>query len=183
MAKASSRGMQRGVEEEEDLLSAQEVPPWHGEAVPARPRRHQARGRHRRHVGKTPHPTSTRSHPGKGQAARGEARGRHGRDPRRRRRWSRGHKRAIDKISRTGRCAVAGSINRDPSRRLTPARAAGIEHGDREGDLLARARGRREGGGRCMKWPGWFDRATWSGSTRPAPTGGARPDRWGWKVF
>jgi hypothetical protein len=56
MAKTSSRGVQRGVEEEGDLHSAQEVPPWHGEAVPARPRRHQARGRHRRHVGKTPHP-------------------------------------------------------------------------------------------------------------------------------
>jgi hypothetical protein len=56
MAKTSSREMQRGVEEEEDLLSAQEVPPWHGEAVPARPRWHQARGRRRRHVGKTPHP-------------------------------------------------------------------------------------------------------------------------------
>jgi hypothetical protein len=36
MAKASSRGIQRGVEEEEDLLSTQEVPPWHGEAVPTR---------------------------------------------------------------------------------------------------------------------------------------------------
>jgi hypothetical protein len=56
MAKTSSRGRQRGVEEEGDLLNAQEVPPWHGEAVPARPRRHQARGRCRRHVGKTPHP-------------------------------------------------------------------------------------------------------------------------------
>jgi hypothetical protein len=48
--------MQRRVEEEEDLLSAQEVPPWHGEAVPTRPRWHHARGRRRRHVGKTPHP-------------------------------------------------------------------------------------------------------------------------------
>jgi hypothetical protein len=37
MAKASSRRMQRGVEEEEDLLGAQEVAPWHGDAVPARP--------------------------------------------------------------------------------------------------------------------------------------------------
>jgi hypothetical protein len=56
MAKASSRRMQRGVVKEEDLLGAQEVPPWHGEAVPARPRWHQARGRPQRHVGKTPHP-------------------------------------------------------------------------------------------------------------------------------
>jgi hypothetical protein len=56
MAKTSSRGRQRGVEEEGDLLNAQEVSPWHGEAVPAWPRRHQARGRRRRHIGKTPHP-------------------------------------------------------------------------------------------------------------------------------
>jgi hypothetical protein len=56
MAKTSSRRMQRGVEEEEDLLGAQEVPPWHGEAVPTRPRWHPARGSRRRHVGKTPHP-------------------------------------------------------------------------------------------------------------------------------
>jgi hypothetical protein len=56
MTRASSRGMQRGVEEEEDLLSAQEVPLWHGEAVPAWPRRHQAKGRRRRHIDKTPHP-------------------------------------------------------------------------------------------------------------------------------
>jgi hypothetical protein len=42
--------------EEKNLRIAQEVPPWHGEAVLARPQRHQARGRRRRHVGKTPHP-------------------------------------------------------------------------------------------------------------------------------
>jgi hypothetical protein len=42
--------------EEENLLIAQEVPLWHGEAVLTRPRRHQARGRRRRHVGKAPHP-------------------------------------------------------------------------------------------------------------------------------
>jgi hypothetical protein len=29
--------------EEKDLLDAQEIPLWHGEAMPARPRRHQAR--------------------------------------------------------------------------------------------------------------------------------------------
>jgi hypothetical protein len=34
MAKASSRRMQRGVEKEEDLLGAQEVPPWHGGQCP-----------------------------------------------------------------------------------------------------------------------------------------------------
>jgi hypothetical protein len=43
------------VDEGGDLLSAQEVPPWHGEAVLARPRRHQARGRRRQHVGKAQH--------------------------------------------------------------------------------------------------------------------------------
>jgi hypothetical protein len=56
MARASSRRVQRRIEEKENLLGAQEVPPWHGEAVPARPRQHPARGSHRRHVGKTPHP-------------------------------------------------------------------------------------------------------------------------------
>jgi hypothetical protein len=47
--------MQRGVDERGDLLSTQEVPPWHGEAVLARPRRHQARRRCRRHIGKAEH--------------------------------------------------------------------------------------------------------------------------------
>jgi hypothetical protein len=82
---------------------------------------------------------------GKGRAAREEARGRHGQNPRRGRRRSRGHKGAIDKISRTGRCAVAGSIDRDPSRRLAPAGAAGIKCGGGEGDAVARARARGEG--------------------------------------
>jgi hypothetical protein len=53
---------------------------------------------------------------------------------------------AIDKISRTRRCAVAGSIDHDPSRRLTLAGTAGIERGGGNGDAVARARvrGRRE---------------------------------------
>jgi hypothetical protein len=176
MTKASSRWMQRGVEEEEELLSAQEVPPWHGEAVPMRPRRHQAWGRCRRHVGKTPHPTSTRSHPGEGRAARG----RHGRDPRRRRRRSRGHTEAIDKISRTSRCAYAGSIDHDPSRRLTPAGAAGIERGGGKGDAVARARVR--GGREVDASSGRVDLTEPPGRVRPgrpAPIGGPRPDRWG----
>jgi hypothetical protein len=48
-----------GVVEEEHLHDAQEIPPWHGGAVPARPRRHQARGSHRRHVGESPNSPST----------------------------------------------------------------------------------------------------------------------------
>jgi hypothetical protein len=36
-----------GVVEEKHLLDAQEIPPWHGGAVPARPQRHQARGSRR----------------------------------------------------------------------------------------------------------------------------------------
>jgi hypothetical protein len=87
-------------------------------------------------------PTSTRSHRGEGQAARDEARGHHGRDPMCRRRRSRGHKGAIDQISWTGRCAIAGSIDQGPSRRLTSAGAARIEPSGGEGDAVARARAR-----------------------------------------
>jgi hypothetical protein len=54
MARASSRGMQRGVEVEENLLIAQEVRSWHGEAVPARPRWH--------HPGEGADDTSARHH-------------------------------------------------------------------------------------------------------------------------
>jgi hypothetical protein len=57
---------------------------------------------------------------------------------------------AIYKNSQTGRCAIAGSIDRDPSRWLTPTGAAGIERGGGEGDTVARARGRREGGGDAL---------------------------------
>jgi hypothetical protein len=41
--RGSSRRAQRRREEGKHLLDAQEIPPWHGEAVPARPRWHQAR--------------------------------------------------------------------------------------------------------------------------------------------
>jgi hypothetical protein len=41
-------------EGEEHLHNAQEIPPWHGEAVPARPRRHRARGSRRRYVDEAP---------------------------------------------------------------------------------------------------------------------------------
>jgi hypothetical protein len=125
-------------------------------------------------------PTSTRSLRGEGQAARDEARDHHGRDPRRRRRWSRGHKGAIHQISRTGRCAIAGSIDQGPSRRLTPAGAAGIERGGGEGDVVARARAR--GGREVDASSGRVGLTEPPGRVRPgrpAPIGGPRPDRWG----
>jgi hypothetical protein len=40
-----------------------------------------------------------------------------------------GTRRVIDQISKTGRSAVARSIDCDPSRRLTPVEAVGIECG------------------------------------------------------
>jgi hypothetical protein len=45
--------------EEKNSHDAQEIPPWHGEAVPARPRRHQARGSRRRHINESPSSPST----------------------------------------------------------------------------------------------------------------------------
>jgi hypothetical protein len=140
MARASSKGMQRRVEEEGDLLNAQEVPPWHGEAMPVRPRRRQARGRRRRHVGKTPHPPAPDLTEGKAkrlemklEVAMTENRGAGGDG-------AEGSRGVIDQIAWTGRCTVVGSIDCDPSRRLTPAKAARIEHGGGEGDAVARAR-------------------------------------------
>jgi hypothetical protein len=46
------------------LPGAQEVPPWHGEAVLARLRQHRSKGSCRQHVGKAHHHTSTRQHQG-----------------------------------------------------------------------------------------------------------------------
>jgi hypothetical protein len=98
MARASSRRAQsklqeaqRRTEERKNLLNAQEVPPWHGEVVPAWPRWHQARERRRRHVGESPNSPSTRYRRVEGQATQDQAQGCHGRDPERRRRQSRGH--------------------------------------------------------------------------------------------
>jgi hypothetical protein len=45
------RGGEGGVEH---LPSALEIPPWHGEAVPTRPRWHRVRGSHRRYVDEAP---------------------------------------------------------------------------------------------------------------------------------
>jgi hypothetical protein len=84
--RASFRKTQRRIEEGKHLLDAQEIPPWHGEAVPARPRRYQARGSRRRHVGISPNSPCARSRCGEGLATRDQARGRHGRDPELRRR-------------------------------------------------------------------------------------------------
>jgi hypothetical protein len=126
MARASSRGVQRRIEEKGNLLSAQEVPPWHGEAVPARPRRHQARGRHRQHVGKTPHPPAPDLAEGKAkkletklEVTMAEIQGAGGNG-------AEGTRGVIDQISRTGRSAVARSIDCDPSQWLTPAEAVRI---------------------------------------------------------
>jgi hypothetical protein len=50
----------RGEEvEEENLHNAHEIPPWHGGAAPTQPRRHQARGSRRRHVGEALNSPST----------------------------------------------------------------------------------------------------------------------------
>jgi hypothetical protein len=46
----------------------------------------------------------------------------------------------IDQISQIGRSAIARSIDCNPSRRLTPAEATGIERGGGRGDAVARAR-------------------------------------------
>jgi hypothetical protein len=104
--------------------------------------------------------TSTRSRQGKGRAARDEARGCHGRNPRCGRQQSRGHREAISKISRTGRCAVARSTERTPSRRLALARAVGIERGGGNGDSVGKAEQlemkleREERRGEHADWPG-----------------------------
>jgi hypothetical protein len=142
MAGASPRGVQRRIEEKGDLLSAQEVPPWHGEAVPARPRRHQARGRRRRHVGKAPHPPAPDLTEGKAkqletklEVTMAEIQGAGGDG-------AEGTRGVIDQISRTGRSVVARYIDCDPSRWLTPAEATGIERGGGGGDAVARARAR-----------------------------------------
>jgi hypothetical protein len=130
--------------------------------------------------------TNTRSCQGKGRAAREEARGRHGQNPRYGRRRSRGHREAIDKISRTGTCAVAGSIKRTPSRWLAPAGAVGIERGG--GDSVARAQARGEGEGRTsglagserpshlvgLDQVGWRQQVGQGLTSGPGPTGGAR---------
>jgi hypothetical protein len=78
---------------------------------------------HRQGIVQHQHMTSSRG----SRAAPGEARGRHGRNPRCGRRRSQGHGEAIGKISWTGRCAIARSTRCAPSRRLTPAGVVRIE--------------------------------------------------------
>jgi hypothetical protein len=121
MARASSRSVRRRLEERENFLDAQEVPLWHGEAVPARPRQHQARGRRRRHVGKAPHPPAPDLAEGKAkqletqlEVAMADIQGAGGDG-------AEGVERIINQISQTGRSAIARSIDWHPSRRLTPA--------------------------------------------------------------
>jgi hypothetical protein len=144
MARASSRRVQRRLEERENLLDAQEVPPWHGEVVPARPRRHQARGRRRRHVGKPPHSPAPDLAEGKAkrietklEVAMAEIQGAGGNR-------AEGVEGVIDQISRTGRSAVARSIDWHPSRRLTPMEVVGIKR-DGGGTTQSPEHGREEG--------------------------------------
>jgi hypothetical protein len=144
MARASSRGVQRRTEEKDNLLSAQEVPPWHGEAVLARPRRHQAKGRRRRHVGKPPHSPAPDLAEGKAKRlerklefAMAEIQGAGGDR-------AKGVEGIIDQISQIGRSAVARSIDCYPSQRLTPAEAVGIKRGG-DGATQSPEHGQEEG--------------------------------------
>jgi hypothetical protein len=73
--------------------------------------------------------------------------------PRCGKRRGRGHREAIGKISWTGRCTIARSTERTPSRRLALAGAVGIERGGGNGDSVARARERGRRGERA-DWPG-----------------------------
>jgi hypothetical protein len=145
MARSSFRRVHRRLEERENLLDAQEVPPWHGKAVPAWPRRHQARGRHRQHVGKPPHSPAPDLAEGKAkqletklEVAMAEIQGAGGDG-------AEGVEGVINQISRTGRSAVMRSIDWQPSRQLTPAEVVGIKHGGGEAtqSLEQPARGRR----------------------------------------
>jgi hypothetical protein len=165
MARASSRRAQRRTKEKENLLSAQEVPPWHGEAVPARPWWHQARGRRRWHVGKPPHSPAPDLAEGKAkrletklEVAMAEIQGAGGDG-------AKGVEGIIDQISRTGRSAVTRSTDWHPSRRLTPAEVVRIKRGGGEATQLPEHE-REEGERWARGATGRFDRATWSGSIR-----------------
>jgi hypothetical protein len=72
----------------------------------------------------------------------------------------------IDQISRTGRSAIARSIDWHPSRRLTPAEVVGIKRGGSEVTQSPeqRARGRREASE--GERPVGLSDATWSGLNR-----------------
>jgi hypothetical protein len=132
MARASSRRAQSRIEGSSGRGELTNRPggttvAWRGSAHAATAAPSQGKAPTSRRQSTTP--TSTRSHRGEGQATRDKARGRHGRDPERRRRRRREHQGVIDQISQTGRCAVVGSIDCDPSRRLTPAEAVRIKRG------------------------------------------------------
>jgi hypothetical protein len=138
---------------ERELTRRPEVPAWHGEAVPARPRWHQARGRWQRHIGKAPHPPAPDLAKGKAkqletqlEVAMAEIQGAGGDG-------AEGVEEIIDQISWTGRSTIARSIDWHPSRRLTSADVIGIkcggggvtqspEHGREEGERRARGSGR-----------------------------------------
>jgi hypothetical protein len=119
------------------------------------------------HIGKAQHNTSTRYRQGVGWAARGEARGRHGQNPRCRRRRSQGHREAISEISRTGKCTIARSTERAPSRRLALAGVVQIE------GVVAVAIQSRE---RARGGEGW--REDWPGRGRPSHLVGLNQVGW-----
>jgi hypothetical protein len=177
--RASSRRAWSKLQEvtEKHLHDAQEIPPWHGGVVPARPRRHQARGSRRRHVGESPNSLSTRSRRGQGQAARDQARGRHGQAPELQR-WRgcerpggnrqdltdrRNHRRLIYRLG-TISAADSGGARRNRARR-------------RRGDVVAResTRGKTTRASEGVRPVGLTEPPGRVRSGRLAPTGGPGP--------
>jgi hypothetical protein len=125
---------------------------------------------------KAQHNTSTRHRQGEGRVAQGEARVCHGQNPRCGRQWSRGHGEAIGEISRTGRCAIARSTKRAPSRRLALMGVVRIEGAVAAIQSGERARG--EEGGWRLAGSGATEPPGRARPGGPAPTGGPGPDKW-----
>jgi hypothetical protein len=95
---------------------------------------------------------------------------------------------AIGKISQTGRCAIARSTERTPSRRLALAGVAGIERGGGDSVARARARGeerrtRRLAGSGAIEPPGRARPGGLAPTGGPGPDKWARTDRWGQEEF
>jgi hypothetical protein len=129
------------------------------------------------YTSEVPHctPPEATSTPGEASRAREEERGSRSETLGFGRRRIYAQEEAIDKISRMARCAIARSTRCAPSRRLTPAKLAGIEGQRRFWSQELRA-GEERGGdvvhlaGSSLTEPGW------SGPTHYGlgPTGGAR---------